>query len=346
MIAAIASLPAQTATPDATRTPSQDLPQFKTAKELWAHIEALKKGPEQKPKNEEEMVGFILQMDAAVADFLKRFPDDTHKWEARMMAGGIAATLANQFGRKDYDPKKIETVAREVEAAADAPAEIKREARFLLLMGALTKNATPELGPKIAEFAKDYPNDPTGVLLKLQYGKKLMATNPAQAEKLLGEVAAIGIPELAVEARSSLKIMKTMLNKPLDMKFTAADGTPVDLDTMRGKVVLVQFWATWNAPSMKHVQALVDSYKKYHDKGFEIIGVTLDDDKEAMLKIAGEKGMVWPQYFDGKGYENRFTSAYGINAIPVFWLVNKKGVLVNTEARTDMDGNIEKLLAE
>jgi len=346
LTATLASLDAQTVPSGSPATQSPDFSQYKTADDLWAHIEALKQGPATKLTNQDDMVGFIMEMDAAVKDFLKRFPNDPHKWEAKMMEAGISGTLANQFHKQGYDPNEIEDVAREVGASADAPPEIKREARFLLLMGALSKGGKPDLGAGIAAFCKDYPMDPMGILLKLQYGKRILAADPAQAEPLLNEVAASEIPELAVDARTSLQIMKKMLNKPLSLKFTAADGSHVDLANLRGKVVLVDFWATWNAPSMNQLPAIVATYKKYHDKGFEIVGISLDDDKETMLKTTKEKEMTWPQFFDGKGYENKISSSYGINSIPTMWLVNKKGVLVNTEAPGELDPSIEKLLAE
>src|SRR6204780_1062417 len=72
-------------------------------------------------------------------------------------------------------------------------------------------------------------------------------------------------------------------SKPLDLKYTAVDGTKVDLATMRGKVVLVDFWATWCPPCRGEVPNVVAAYKKYHDKGFNIVGISLDQDKSALL---------------------------------------------------------------
>src|SRR5471030_1254825 len=73
---------------------------------------------------------------------------------------------------------------------------------------------------------------------------------------------------------------ESILDKPLDLKFTAVDGKKVDLADMRGKVVLIDFWATWCPPCRAEVPDVVATYKKYHDQGFEVVGISLDQDKD------------------------------------------------------------------
>jgi len=134
-------------------------------------------------------------------------------------------------------------------------------------------------------------------------------------------------------------------DKPLDLKYTAVDGTSVDLSKMRGKVVLVDFWATWCPPCRGEVPNVVAAYQKYHDKGFEIVGVSLDQDKDALMSFTKDHGMVWPQYFDGLGWDNAVSKSFGIQSIPAMWLVGKDGKLITTNARDDLAGDIEKALA-
>jgi hypothetical protein len=94
------------------------------------------------------------------------------------------------------------------------------------------------------------------------------------------------------------------------------------------------------------VPNVVAAYKKYHDQGFEIVGISLDQNKDALLAFTKEKGMVWPQYFDGQGWSNEISSKFGIRSIPAMWLVDQKGILVTTEGRDDLAGQVEKLLAQ
>jgi thiol-disulfide isomerase/thioredoxin len=133
---------------------------------------------------------------------------------------------------------------------------------------------------------------------------------------------------------------------PLDLKFTALDGAEVDLAKMRGKVVLIDFWATWCGPCVKEIPNVVEAYEELHPKGFEVIGISLDQDKAKLEAFIKEKGMAWPQYFDGKGWQNEISSRFGIQSIPAMWLVDKKGMLVSTNARANLEDEVEKLLAE
>jgi thiol-disulfide isomerase/thioredoxin len=136
------------------------------------------------------------------------------------------------------------------------------------------------------------------------------------------------------------------IGKPLDIKFTAVDGRAVDLAQLKGKVVLVDFWATWCGPCVGEVPHVKEAYEKLHPKGFEIVGISLDSDKSKLENFVKEKGMTWPQFFDGKGWNNEISTKYGIHAIPAMWLVDKKGNLHDTKGRQDLATKVEKLLAE
>ncbi|MEI8342413.1 MAG: TlpA disulfide reductase family protein [Verrucomicrobiota bacterium] len=135
-------------------------------------------------------------------------------------------------------------------------------------------------------------------------------------------------------------------SQPVDIKFTSIDGRAVDLAKLTGKVVLIDFWATWCPPCRAEVPHVVEAYKKLHDKGFEIIGISLDQNKEAVVEFVKKNDMTWPQYFDGKGWDNAISKKNGIDSIPAMWLIDKQGKLVTTDAREDLAGQVEKLLAK
>lgn len=175
--------------------------------------------------------------------------------------------------------------------------------------------------------------------------KKL--TDPAKANALLNEIAKSRDQRIAKAANGQLQFQK-LKTAPLELKFTAVDGSEVDFSKLRGKVVLVDFWATWCRPCMAAVPEVVEAYKKLHEKGFEVIGISLDENKQAVLNVTKEKGMTWPQYFDGKGKENTISLQFGIDEIPTMWLFNKQGMLVeaDTDSQEDLQTSIEKLLAQ
>jgi peroxiredoxin len=129
-----------------------------------------------------------------------------------------------------------------------------------------------------------------------------------------------------------------------DIQFTAVDGRKVDLASLRGKVVLIDFWATWCGPCMGEIPHVVDAYNKYHEQGFEIIGISFDTNKVTLQRVTEDKGMPWPQYFDGKGWKNDFGVKYGIHAIPTMWLIDQQGKIVTKNARTNLADQVAKLL--
>jgi C1A family cysteine protease/peroxiredoxin len=142
----------------------------------------------------------------------------------------------------------------------------------------------------------------------------------------------------------AISATSTFVVETPDIQFTAVDGRVVNLASLRGKVVLIDFWATWCAPCMGEVPNVVNAYKTYHAKGFEIIGISLDTNKSALQAVTSANGMVWPQHFDGKGWQNAFAVKFGINSIPTMWLIDQQGRVVTKNARTDLAGQVAKLL--
>ena len=138
--------------------------------------------------------------------------------------------------------------------------------------------------------------------------------------------------------------MAELKSKPLDIKFTAVDGREVDLSKMRGKVVLIDFWATWCGPCVAELPNVLKAYKELHPKGFEIVGISLDSDKAKLESFVKDKGMEWPQFFDGKGWKNEIATTYDIHSIPAMWLVDQKGMVIDTAARGGLEEKVAKLL--
>ena len=136
------------------------------------------------------------------------------------------------------------------------------------------------------------------------------------------------------------------VGSPVEIKFTDTHGKKVDTTAMKGKVILVDFWATWCGPCVGEVPHVVEAYNKLHEKGFEIIGISLDSDKAALTKFTKDKKMTWPQYFDGQGWKNKIAMKYGIHSIPAMWLIDKEGNLASVNARANLAAEVEKLLAK
>lgn len=151
-----------------------------------------------------------------------------------------------------------------------------------------------------------------------------------------------GVKTLAKHVLQGTKAYE--VGKPLDIQFTALDGREVDLFKLKGKVVLVEFWSTSCGPCVARMPEVKAAYQKFQDRGFEVVGICLDDKESVLRRFIKEKELSWPQYFDGKGWENKFALRYGIFAIPTMWLVDTAGNLCSTEAEFGLERQVGSLL--
>ena len=134
----------------------------------------------------------------------------------------------------------------------------------------------------------------------------------------------------------------------MEIAFTSLQGEKVDLAEMKGKVVLIDFWATWCAPCIGELPNVRKAYEAYHEKGFEIIAISLDKegDKEKLENFIKEKELPWAQCFDGLGWETPLVRKYGVAGIPATFLVGKDGKIAATNLRGPaLEAEVEKLLA-
>ena len=116
---------------------------------------------------------------------------------------------------------------------------------------------------------------------------------------------------------------------------TDVDGKPLSVASEKGKVVLIDFWATWCGPCVQELPNVLKAYGQYHAKGFDIIGVSLDQDKAKLASFTKEKQMTWPQYCDGKGWESKLATTYGITSIPATYLLGRDGKIIGKDLRGD-----------
>jgi peroxiredoxin len=107
----------------------------------------------------------------------------------------------------------------------------------------------------------------------------------------------------------------------------------VELSQFKGKYVLLEFWANWCAPCLEELPNLLASYELFKDKGFEIIGVSLDNKKEVWLKSIKEHNMKWVNISDLKGGDNKVAIIYGVNGIPDNFLIDPNGIIVDRKLR-------------
>uniref|UniRef100_A0A7V3ZV10 TlpA family protein disulfide reductase n=1 Tax=candidate division WOR-3 bacterium TaxID=2052148 RepID=A0A7V3ZV10_UNCW3 len=133
------------------------------------------------------------------------------------------------------------------------------------------------------------------------------------------------------------------LQEPLEFQLETLEGEKIDLKNYKGRVILMDFWATWCPPCRAAIPHLIDLYQKYQNKNFAVLGIGLDE-KEALKKMKEELNIPYPIFIGN----NEMAKFYQISAIPTLVLINKKGSIAYKEVGFSEEGikNLESKILE
>ena len=279
---------------------------------------------------------------ALIGELYKSHPDSpelpkliAERWQFAMMPG-----------------PKAEEMKAEMEGvlAGSKDDKLVAEAAFIKGVMAFRKagaKADPaELLNAAEGFIKRAPKDPRGAMLLAAAAAKI--TDEARKAEVDNRIEKDYPDSPIVRQKAGERRLREAIGKPFEIEFTEAiKGGQVSSASLKGKVVVVDFWATWCGPCVAEMPKMKDLYAKYKDQGVEFIGVSLDQPRDQggydSLKAFVEKNKIeWPQYYEGKVSASDFATNWGISAIPSVFAVAADGKLYTTDAR----GKLEELIPE
>lgn len=320
-----------------------------TPEELLDFAASLRQ-PKVQPRTRDEMMAYMREMSAVSVQAADKVlaavgaEDELHvraaklKLESLMMLGRLGDAQA---------ATDMEAFAAELVNSPNA--ELATEAQRLMLMTEAQKvfqtgdmEAAPGLIDKMVALVKANPDDGETAMLSMQIasafgqmpdGEELAVKAYTTLGPLFASSKVPQIQEMAKSFEGTLRRM-SLPGNPLELKGTLMDGSPFDPASVEGKVVLVDFWATWCGPCVAEIPNMLEQYEKYHDKGFEIIGISLDQDRDALDSFVTDRKIPWPILHEKEGGgQHPLAEYYGINAIPQLILIGRDGNVITLNAR-------------
>jgi len=325
-----------------------------TAESAWRHLQELNAEAHRKVPTGINPVEFSTEPkkrlhDAAV-DFVTQFPNNLHEPEATLWK--IDSTdFPAPADQRTALIQGNELDAKAITSNTAVPANLRYAIERTILTQWLDNSdlitspvQASNLEERIRNLIEKNPAEPRIVSLQLARANLLLRFDHAKGMEFLEDLTKAPAQDLAAAAKARLQKVE-MIGKPVDIRFLATDGSTVDTQALHGKVVLVDFWASWCPDCIREMPSVRKAYQKYRDKGLVIIGISLDTDELALANFVAKKLIPWPQFCDGKGWESELAIKFGVRAIPEMWLINREGTLVSTEVPIEqLDQKISELL--
>lgn len=272
------------------------------------------------------------------------------EWNARLAQLEAAMSVAPDLPadvREELDLRAVNRVISPVFAAASKgqPADLTEAEQTLLA------------------FAAKYPESPKPVAILAKQYMPMFEQSHSVAESTAMWRVFVGSQnrELAEMARAKVQAFDT-ISAPLELVFTALDGREVDLKKLRGKVVFLDFWATWCGGCMAEMPNVKKVYDAYHDQGFEVVGISCDYAPDQvgryqagaaktgpqLLEFCAKNDMPWPEYYDGRKHNeggNLLAQRFAITGIPASLLVDQTGNVVARNLKGEkLEAEVKRLL--
>jgi peroxiredoxin len=171
------------------------------------------------------------------------------------------------------------------------------------------------------------------------YNGALKALESDGAKKLPADQ----LSNMIKSTKKSLELVN-LIGTKAELKGKLVTGEDFDVSSYKGKVVLIDFWATWCGPCIGELPNVVENYKKYHDKGLEIVGISIDKEEDKLKNFIKEKELPWVQIFsddeNARGWEDPRIAQYHVSGIPATFLLDREGNIVHLNVRGKRLGKV------
>ncbi len=319
-----------------------------------------------KPASKDEQVKVDTELKQLVTDFIAKFPDyektvhlsydlvevrleelKTKKITSEEEGNKVieeAIQILSQFVKDYPDYERSQDLRYELKGIYSFKGEHDKAINMLDEILA----HTPEADGKRAKIEEQVTIEKILVV-----EQKLKATYSEDLEKkLVNDIAEFNKKYPESKAKSFVEgIERTLalrIGSPIiEYKTKDLDGVAFSFAKYKGKVLLLDFWATWCKPCVDEMPNVLTTYNKFHKKGFDIVGVSFDSDLKKMKEFIIKEKMTWRQIADGKGWKSEFGQFYNIRSIPSTYLIDRKGVIRYMNLRgKELEDAVDKLIKE
>jgi thiol-disulfide isomerase/thioredoxin len=209
----------------------------------------------------------------------------------------------------------------------------------------------------VNSFIEKYPKDLRAPSLLMMFASETDDFDVKEAifkrveKDYSNTTAAKQVPGYRARAEGEREVL-TRVGKPFELEFTeATKGTQITMASLKGKVVVIDFWATWCGPCIAEMPNMKKLYAEYKDKGVEFIGVSLDLPKEKggldkLKDYVAKNEVEWPQYYQGNFWQSEFSTSWKVSGIPCVFLIDADGNLATPKARGKLETLIPEYLAK
>jgi len=323
----------------------------------WQAVLALEAGPaaaeavHSRDEARSITLAHLARQEASLRAYLKDHPTGPHTVDAQLRLARLYGTRSDFSG----NPADFAMALRILdEAFQTAPVERRADfdfARITLSMRRITGPGAPgdpeceRLVAQVAAYQARYPGERRIGALLAEVAT-LFDAQPRRKEELLRQaLAAARTPELRARVEDDLHRL-SLLGAPISVRGVSAEGKDVDLAQYKGRVVLLYFFAGWSAESLAGLDTLEALRKPFAGQPVETLGVSLDASREALQTVLRERGIAWPVLLEEKGWKSPLVRGLSINALPAFWVIDRRGVLRSLNARVDGETLVRQLLLE